>query len=179
MDKQYDITILNGTGTANVFDGQYAVGANVTGYNNTSINPSELNIVDGTNEYGLTISADGTLTLHVTETGETTGTAVVGAKFIRCDSEGNEYGNEITTDLSGNAVFQYVPYAASGAPLIYYKQTSSDDSHLFDGSLQSISLEESTKTKEVTNPLPALRTFTLTDANYEGLSIVSGTITLS
>lgn len=179
MAKSYNITIANGSGQANVLNGSYSVSSNTTGYLDSSIDPKTLEVVEGTNEYQLKISAEGTLTLHVTETGESSGTAVVGAKFIRCDSNGNTYGTEVTTDASGNAVFNNVPFDASNAPIIYYKQTATDDSHTFDASLKNITLESSTKTVEVINPLPATRTFTLTDANYSGLPIASGSIILS
>lgn len=179
MAKNYNITITNGTGQGNISNGTYTVASNTVGYQNTTVNPKELNVIEGTDTYELTISAEGTLTLHVTETGETSGTAVQGAKFIRCDSEGNTYGNEITTDTNGNAVFQNVPYDASNAPLIYFKQTSSDEIHEFDPTLKNTTLETSTKTLEISNILPTLRTIKLNDANYSGLPIASGTITLS
>lgn len=178
MAKQYNITIQNGTGTANVLNGNYTVESNTTGYQNTSIDPNTANIVEGTNTYEFTISAEGTLTLHVTETGVVDGTPIVGAKFIRCDKDGNTYGTEIETNSTGNAIFANVPFDASAAPKIYYKQTASDDSHTFDGSLKEITLETNTKTVEVANPLPQARTFTLKDKNYSGLLIESGEIIL-
>lgn len=179
MAKPYNISIVNGEGTSNLLNGEYSVESNTVGYLNSSIDPKTLNVVEGTNTYELTISAEGTLTMHVTETGESTGTAVVGAKFIRCDAEGNTYGQEITTNEVGNAEFQYLPYDSTNAPIIYYKQTSSDSEHEFDSSLKSISLETSTKTIEIANALPALRTIKLTDANYSGLPIASGSIVLN
>lgn len=179
MAKPYNVIITNGVGSSNVLNGEYSITSNTTGYNNLSIDPSTLNVVEGTNEYELKIEAEGALTLHVTETGESTGTAVIGAKFIRCDSEGNTYGTEIETDSVGNAVFNNVPYDASNAPTIYYKQTSSDGEHEFDGTLKNITLEASTKTLEVTNTPPVSRTFKLTDKNYLGLPISTGSITLS
>ena len=136
-------------------------------------------MVEGTDTYELTISAEGTLTLHVTETGESTGTAVTGAKFIRCDSNGVTYGNEVITDATGNAQLPYLPYDAVNAPTIYYKQTASDGEHEFDSSLKSITLETNTKTLEVMNTLATLRTIKLNDANYSGLPITNGSITLS
>lgn len=179
MAKPYNITITNGEGSANVLNDSYSVESNVTGYLNTSIDPKTIEVVEGTNEYQLSISADGAFTLHVTETGETSGTPIVGAKFARCDSAGVTYGNEITTNENGEAVFQNVPYDANNAPTIYYKQISGDGTHAFDDTLKNTTLESSTKTVEVINALPALRTFKLADANYNGLPIENGSITLS
>lgn len=178
MAKPYTINVSDGTGSLEVLNGSYSVSANVTGYDNTSINPASLNITADTNNYALTIAATGTLTLHVTDTGLQGGTPIVGATFIRTDASGNTYGTTVTTDASGDAVFANVPFAASDAPLIYYKQTASDGEHEFSADVQSTSLSSSTSTVEIMNANPASRTFTLTDANYENLPI-SGTITLN
>ena len=173
------ININNGTGTGNLINDTYAVTSSVTGYDNTSITPASVDIVDGTNTYAFTVAATGTLTLHVTETGEAAGTPIVGATFIRTDSTGNTYGTAITTDTNGDAIFNNVPFAAENAPLIYYKQTASDGAHEFDSSVQNTSLTTSTGTIQITNTVGALRTINLTDTNYTNLPIDAGTITLT
>ena len=173
------ITITNGTGTGELINDTYAVTAEVVGYNNTSIDPSTLNVVEGTNDYAFTIAATGTLTLHVTEDGTSTGTPIVGATFIRTDSQGTEYGDSITTDDTGNAIFNNVPFAETGAPLIYFKQTASDGDHEFDATVQNTTMTASTQTLEIQNTPGATRTITLMDTNYQNLPIDSGTITLT
>ena len=177
MAKQINIT--NGSGTAELINDTYSVTANVNGYDNTTIDPSSITIEEGTNNYSLTIAATGTLTFHVTEDGTSSGEAIVGATFKRCDSLGNEYGEAVTTDASGNAILANVPYADEAAPTIYYKQISSDGDHEFDSSLQNTTLTTSTATLEITNAPGATRTFMLTDANYENLTIDTGVITLT
>ena len=172
------VTITNGTGTAELINDTYTITSDVTGYDNTSIDPSSLTVTEGTNTYAFTISATGTLTLHVTEDGTTTGTPIVGATFVRTDSTGNEYGTAITTDTNGDAVFNNVPFAATGAPTIYYKQTASDGDHEFDSTVQNTTLTTSTSTIEITNQPGATRTIGLTDANYANLPL-DGTITLT
>ena len=174
-----NIIINNGTGTGNLINDTYTVSADVTGYDNTSILPTSIDVVAETNSYAFTIASTGTLTLHVTEDGTSTGTPVVGATFIRTDSSGTEYGNIITTDTNGDAIFNNVPFAATGAPTIYYKQTASDGDHEFDNTVASTIMTTSTETIEIENPLGALRTITLTDANYTNLPIDSGTLTLT
>ena len=173
------VTITNGSGTSELINGAYTVEASVVGYDNASIAPSSLTISSGTNSYAFTIASTGTLTLHVTEDGTSTGTPIIGATFIRTDSAGNEYGAVITTDTNGDAVFNNVPYAASGAPAIYYKQTASDGDHEFDNTVQNTTMTTQTSTLEIQNPAGATRTITLTDSNYANLPIESGTLTFT
>lgn len=173
------ININNGTGTGQLINDTYTVTADVTGYDNSTINPNSLNVVQGTDSYALTIGATGTLTLHVTDDGTSTGNPIVGATFYRTDSLGTEYGTVVTTDSNGDAVFNNVPFADTNAPVIYYKQTASDGDHEFDSTVQSTSLTTSTQTNQVQNPIGALRTITLTDANYGNLPIDSASLTLT
>lgn len=173
------VNITNGEGTSELINGSYTVSAEVNGYDNSSINPSSVEVLAGTNAYAFTIGATGTLTLHVSEDGTTTGTPIVGATFVRCDSTGTEYGTTITTDTQGDAVFNNVPYAQENAPLVYYKQTASDGDHEFDNTVQSTTLTSSTATVEVENTPGAQRTISLTDANYANLPIDSATLTMT
>ena len=173
------INIVNGTGSESIINGTYSVTASVTGYDDTSINPSSISIVEGTNAYQFSIAANGTLTIHVTDTGTSTGTPIVGATFYRSDSTGTEYGSVITTDSNGDAVFANVPYDGTNPPTIYYKQTASDGNHEFDNTVQSTTMTTSTSTVELQNALGATRTITLTDANYANLPIDTGSITLT
>ena len=174
----YTVNITDGVGTEAILNGNYTVIANALGYDNTSIDPSSIEVTSGTNSYAFTIAATGTLTLHVSEDGTSSGTPIVGATFIRTDASGNEYGTTITTDSNGNAVFNNVPFAESSAPLIYFKQTASDGAHEFSNIVQNTTLNESTGTFEIQNAVPAVRTIDLTDANYSNLPIASATLTL-
>ena len=174
----YNINVVNGTATENILNGDYSVSTNVTGYDNNTIDPISVTISEGVNEYNFTVAATGTLTVHISETGVADGTPIVGAKIIRCDSEGNTYGSEATTNVEGNAILANVPYAASDAPTIYFKQTASDGTHEFPVTLQSTTMTTQTSTFELQNPMAALRTINYTDKNYEGLKI-TGTINLN
>lgn len=179
MASPYIINITDGVGQENILNGNYAVTASVTGYDNTSVLPATQTIVAGTDTYAFTLAATGTLTLHVTDDGTETGTDIVGATFYRCDAAGLTYGAAVVSDTDGNAVFSYVPYAASDAPVIYYKQTTSDGAHEFDATLQNTTMTTSAETIEIENAPPALRTIGLTDANYANLPIGDGTLTLT
>ena len=173
------INIIDGTGTGELINDTYTVTASVPGYENSSINPSSVSIVEGTNSYSFSICATGTLTLHVTEEGTSTGTPVVGATFYRTDSTGTEYGTAITTDTNGDAVFDNVPFDQTNAPVIYFKQTASDGDHEFDSTVQNTTMTTSTSTIEIQNPVGATRTITLTDSNYDNLPISSGALTFT
>lgn len=177
MAKQHIIPIMDGEGNANLVDDLYTVTADVDGYDNTSIKPNQLDIVTGTNQYRLTIAATGTLTLHVTDDGTEIGVPIIGATFVRCDSTGTTYGNPITSDVDGNAVFNAVPYGAT-APKVYFKQTGSDGSHIFNPALQNTTLTNPTKTVQIMNPEADMRFFNLTDAHYPNLPIPDADLTL-
>ena len=173
------VTITNGSGSAELINATYTVTASVVGYDDTSINPSSVVVESGTNSYALTIAAAGVLTLHVTDDGTISGNPIVGATFVRTDSTGTEYGSVITTDASGDAVFNNVPYATTGAPTIYFKQTASDGEHEFDANVQNTTMTASTETLQIQNVVGATRTISLTDSNYQNLPITSGTLTFT
>lgn len=179
MAKEHIVPITNGIGSKELDNGTYSITASISGYDNASIDPAELEVTEGTNDYSFTIAATGTLTLHVTDDGTEIGVPIVGATFYRCDAEGTTYGDPIESTEDGNAVFNNVPYAEENAPIIYYKQTISDGEHTFDGELQNTILAEESVTIEITNPEAAARNFTLTDANYADLPIADGSITLT
>ena len=172
------IVITNGTGSSNLINDTYAVTSDVLGYDNTSIDPSSVVVVEGTNTYSFTISATGTLTLHVTEDGTASGTPIVGATFIRTDSSGNEYGSAITTNQTGDAIFNNVPFDSTNAPTIYFKQTASDGNHEFSNAVQNTTMTTNSETLQIQNTVGALRTINLTDANYANLP-VDGSLTLT
>lgn len=173
------VNISDGTGTSQLINDTYTVTANITGYDNSSINPSSLSVVEGTNSYAFTVAATGTLTLHVTDDGTASGNPIVGATFYRTDSTGTEYGSSVASDSNGDVVFNNVPFAVADAPIIYYKQTASDGEHEFDATVNNTTMTTDTSTIQVQNPVGATRTITLTDVNYSNLPIGSGTITLT
>lgn len=173
------VNITNGVGTSELINDTFTVTAEVMGYDNTSIAPSTVEVVEGTDNYQFTIAATGTLTLHVTEDGTSSGTPIVGATFVRTDSTGVEYGNPITTNAEGNAVFSNVPFAATSAPTVYFKQTASDGDHEYLDTVQNTTMVDSTATLEIQNSVGATRTINLVDANYANLPIESGTLTFT
>ena len=52
-----NVIITNGSGSAELINDTYTVTADVVGYDNTTINPNNVTVVDGTNTYNFTISS--------------------------------------------------------------------------------------------------------------------------
>ena len=176
---RHTVQITNGKGSIELVTGTYNASAVIGGYDATTLNPKNVTIVDGTDTYAFTISAKGTLTLHVTDTGDpNTGVQIVGAKFIRTNSTGTIVGNEIITNEDGDAVFNNVPFAESGSNSIYYKQISSDGGHTFDDTVKSIIMTQEKETVEIKNPEAPVRNFTLMDASFLNIPIEDGQIIL-
>lgn len=173
------VNITNGVGTSELINDTFTVTASAVGYDNTTIDPSTVTITENTTTYDFTIAATGTLTLHVSEDGTSSGTPVVGATFVRTDATGNEYGSAITTDGNGEAIFEHVPFATTSAPTIYFKQIASDGNHEFDSSVQQTTMTTSTETLEIENTVGATRTISLTDANYTNLPIETASLTFT
>lgn len=179
MSKTHIIPITNGKGSKELDNATYTVTASIPGYDNSTITPAEQEVTEGVLNYDFTISATGTLTLHVTDDGTEIGVPIEGAVFYRCDAEGTQYGDAITSDPDGNAVFNNVPFAEENAPTIYFKQTESDGEHTFSTELQNTTLTEETGIVEIMNAVAETREINVTDAYYENLPIENGEITLS
>lgn len=179
MAITHNIPITNGKGSKEIVVGNYNATADVQGYDSSTLMPTEVNIVDGVTQYNFTIEATGTLTLHVTDDGTNIGVPIKGATFIRCDADGKTYGNEVTSNVDGNAVFNNVPFSADDNITVYFKQTGSDGSHTFDNTLKNTVLNTQTATVEIENPEAALREFLITDKNYTNLPVSDGTLTLT
>lgn len=176
---RHTIPIKDGKGSIKLVTGTYNAQVVASGYDTSTLNPKSVTIVDETDTYAFTISATGTLTLHVTDTGDpNTGVQIIGAKFIRTDSTGTIVGNEIITNQEGNAVFNNVPFAESGSNTIYYKQILSDGGHTFDDTVKSITMTVESETVQITNPEAPVRNFTLMDASFPNIPILDGQIIL-
>ena len=176
---RHTIPITNGKGSIELVDGVYNATAVVGGYDASTLDPKKVTIIEGTNDYAFTISAKGTLTLHVTDTGDPVGgVQIIGARFARTDSTGTIIGVEATTDRDGNAVFNNVPFAPTDSQEIYYKQLTSDGGHTFDNSVKSVVMTTETQTIEIINPPAPLRNIVLTDASFPNIPIKDGQILL-
>ena len=177
--SRHTIPITNGKGSIELVTGTYNAQAVAGGYDASTLDPKSVTIIDGTDTYAFTISAKGTLTLHVTDTGEaSTGVQIIGAKFVRTDSTGTINGVEAVTDSDGNAIFRNVPFAPSGSTEIYYKQITRDGGNTFDDTVKSITMTQENETVEIKNPDAPIRNFTLMDASFPNIPVIDGQIIL-
>ncbi len=173
----YNVTITDGNGSQAMQRGEYSVTADVVGYEGATLTPDTYTATDTTGSQTFTLSATGTLTLNVNETGAAGGTPITSGTIIMTNQDGTEdYGTAVTIDATGNAVFNNIPYGDTGTPFtLYFRQLTSDDTHnTYDGII-TVNMTGQTQTEYVENTPIAVQTFTVTDANYPGLPI-NGTL---
>ncbi len=168
----YNVTITNGSGSEAMQRGTYTVSATAVGYDASTLTPTTFTATDATGSESFTLSANGTLTLNVNETGAAGGTPITSGSLIMTNATGTEdYGQAVTVGADGNAVFANVPYGDADTPFtLYFRQLSTAEGYNpYDGVI-TVQMSAQTETEYVQNTAIAEQTFTLTDANY-GLPI--------
>ena len=171
---KHNVKISDGKGSIRLVEGVYNASASVPGYDSSTLTPTSVEFRDDVETYTFSISAKGVLTIHVSEEGVSGSVPVVGAKFVRANSDGGLVSQEAITDESGNAVFRNVPYSSTSKPRVYFKQLLGDDVHSFSEDLNSVEMNEENVVMEVQNPLAANRNFVLTDTNFANITIADG-----
>ncbi len=174
----YNVTITDGSGQQAIQNGTYDVTATVTGYDASTLEPKTFS-ADGTaSTNAFTISASGTLTFIVNDTGAAGGTPITEGQIVMTDQAGTtQYGSPVTIGTDGNAVFQNVPYDTAGYTL-YFRQLSTSPDYNFSQDVITVTMTSATQTEYIQNTAAAVETFSLTDANYPGLPI-DGTLNLT
>ncbi len=164
----YNVTITNGTGSQAMQRGTYDVTATAAGYDVSTLTPKTFTATDSPATQAFTLSANGTLTFIVNDTGAAGGTPVTGGTIVMTDATGTEeYGQPVTISATGEAVFENVPYGTDAEPFqLYFKQlTAAEGYNIFEGVI-SVSMTAQTQTEYIQNTAAAVQTFTLNDANY-------------
>ena len=178
----YDVTITNGQGSANMKAGTYTVSAiEANGYDVTSLSPTTDTATGEVGSGSFTLSANGVLTFNVNETGAQGGTPITSGSIVMTDVTGNEqYGSPVTISATGDAVFDNVPYGDAGTPYtLYFRQLETDENHnIFDGVI-TVSMTSQDQTEYIQNTLIAEQTVTISDANYAGLPVQNATLNFS
>ena len=178
----YQVTITNGAGSASMKAGAYTVAAtSAPGYDLTSLSPASFTATESAGSQAFTLTAQGTLTFIVNETGAAGGTPVTGGTIVMTDSTGNtQYGSPVTIGSDGTAVFNNVPYGDGTSPVtLYFKQLTTDESHNVHTGVVTVSMTAQTQTEYIQNTPIALQSFTLTDATYSGLPVGSATLSFT
>ncbi len=175
----YNVTITNGTGSQAMQIGTYDVTATATGYDVGTLEPKTFTATGSPATQAFTLSANGTLTFIVNDTGAAGGTPITSGTIVMTDETGTtEYGQPVTVGADGTAVFANVPYGSTDQPFqLYFKQlTTADGYNVFDGVI-SVSMTAQTQTEYIQNTAAAEQTFTLRDANYD--MPIDGTLTFT
>lgn len=160
----------------------------LTGYNKATL-PATVTVDGSATPIAMTVGATGTLYLHAVDVD--TAADIAGVQFIRVyndyDTTSTTYGTATTaTSAAGATTFTNVPYAATGAPNIYFTLVATpgyilDPTTYPNGFVTTTVLAEDDNTHITTVSLKAIvdQNFTITDANYANLPIETGTISLS
>lgn len=176
----YDVTITNGTGSQNMMAGTYTVTATeAPGYDLTTLTPTTYTATTAEGTGDFTLSAAGTLTFIVNETGAAGGTPITSGTIVMTDSTGTtEYGTAVSINANGEAVFENVPYGTETEPYtLYFRQLTTDDTHnVYDGVI-TVNMITQNQTEYIQNTATAVQTLTLTDANYN--LPIDGTLTFT
>ncbi len=175
----YNVTITNGTGSQEMVSGTYNVTATANGYDTSTLTPTTFTATAAEGSQAFTLTADGTLTFIVNDTGAAGGTPIAGGTIVMTDATGTEeYGQAVTVGADGTAVFANVPYGTTAEPFqLYFKQlTAAEGYNPFEGVI-SVSMTAQTQTEYIQNTAAAEQTFTLRDANYD--LPIDGTLTFT
>ena len=171
----YNVTIINGSGSKTMEAGEYSVSAiYAPGYDMETLSPTSFTAQSATSTGAFTISATGTLTITFNETGAAGGTPITSGSVVMTNSTGKvQYGSPVQINSNGTAVFNNVPFgSAQSAYTLYFKQLSSDENHNVYTDVFAVGMGAETQQEYVINtPKSVLQNFTLTDANYPGLPV--------
>jgi len=177
----YNVTITNGQGTEKIQIGNYNVTVTAAGYDASTLAPTTFQATASGGTASFTLSASGKLTFIVNDSGAEGGNPVTGGQIVMTDSAGSAtYGSPVDIDSTGNAVFDNVPYGDGTDPYtLYFKQLSSDGDHdPYDGVI-TVQMIGATQTDYVKNVALVTQSFSLLDANYQGLPINNATLNLA
>lgn len=178
--SDYNVTIINGTGSQTMEIGVYSVSAiYAPGYDMATLSPTTFTATSTTTTSAFTINATGTLQITFNETGAEGGTPITSGTVVMTDSTGTvQYGPVIEINSNGTATFNNVPYGSEqSAYTLYFKQLTSDENHNIYENVFAVGMGNETQQEYVINNLKAvLQNFTLTDANYTNLPVYNAVL---
>lgn len=176
----YNVTIINGSGSQTMQTGEYSVSAiYAPGYDMTTLAPTSYSATSSTSTGTFTIAATGTLTIIFNETGAEGGTPITSGSVVMTDSTGEvQYGGVVDINSNGIATFENVPFGSEqSAYTLYFKQLTSDENHNIYPDVFAVGMGNQTQTEYILNtPKSVLQNFTLTDANYPNLPVYNAVL---
>ncbi len=177
----FDIIISDGTGTASIPAGAYITSAIVPGYDNTTLAPTSVTIGASPATTAFTITATGTLTFTVNDTGAIGGNPITSGTIVMTDSTGTiEYGSAQSISATGQCIFNSVPFGDSGTPYtLYFKQLTSDSGHVPESNVITVSMIAATQGEFIQNSSTSAQTASLSDATYTNMPIANGAISFT
>ena len=176
----YTVTITDGQGSTEMKAGTYMVSATEAfGYDTTTLSPTSYTATETTGTGTFTLSASGTLTFNVVEDG--TSTPITSGTIVMTDQTGStQYGTIVNISSTGEAIFNNVPYGTDSTPFVlYFKQLTSDDNHNPYSGVITVSMTSATQSQNIVNTTIATQSITLTNADYDGLTIPNATLSFS
>ncbi len=176
----FNVSITNGTGSAQVPAGTYSASAVAFGFDDATLSPTSLTLGDSSTTSAFTVDATGTLTFTVNETGAVGGTPITSGSIVMTDSTGAvEYGSAQSISSLGECVFNNVPFGnVTTGYTLYFKQLSSDSTHEPVSGVITVNMDSNNTAQFIQNTAIASQAFTLESASYTGLPVNGGTITL-
>lgn len=171
------ITFDNGTASAvSLPVGTYTLSSSaIPGYADGTI--PEFTITSATTDVALAITAQGTLSVTVTDD---TGVKITSGTLQLSDEHANiPYGNTVTI-TAGEATFANVPYSATGNVDFFINQLGTDSEHTSLATPQAVEMQTKTQTAAVENSrISKSFNFTIADAVYNGITPLTGIININ
>lgn len=177
---EYNVTIINGTGSQTMDIGSYSVSAiYAPGYDLNSLAPTNFTATPQAETGAFTIAGTGTLTITFNETGEIGGNPITSGTVVMTDATGEiQYGPIMDINSEGTATFNNVPYGSEqSAYTLYFKQLTSDENHNIYENVFAVGMGAQTQQEYLINTLKSvLQNFTLTDANYTNMPVYNAVL---
>lgn len=171
------ITFTNGTASNVTLPvGTYTLKSSaIPGYIDGTI--PEFTITSTTTDVALAITAQGTLSVTVTD--DTGVKITTGTLQLSNQTGATPYGN-IVTITDGAASFANVPYSATGNVDFYIDQLTTDSEHTILDTPQAVEMLTKEQSEAIENNRIAKSfNFTIADAVYSGITPLNGDITIN
>lgn len=151
------------------------VSSAIPGYTDGTI--PEFTVNSDTTEVNLQITAQGTIVVTVTD--DVGGVVQSGTIALADQDKEPSYGNDVTI-VNGQATFANVPWIQGTGLPVYLFQKTTDANHTVPDTTTLVTMDQVSKTATVTDGRMSKSVrFTIVDANYAGITPLTGTVTVN